>query len=362
MRPERTILMTADTVGGVWTYALELVRALGSRSRVILAAMGALPSRDQRAAAREAGAQLVESRFSLEWMQDPWDDVDAASEWLLKLEGRFRPDLIHLNNFAHGALPWKTPVLVVGHSCVFSWWDAVFHERPPAEWDEYHARVRAGLAAADMVAAPTAAMLASLRRHYGPMARERVVYNGIAAADCRPGEKQPLVFSAGRVWDKAKNIAALAKVARRLQWPIFVAGDPSSPDGHSLCLKDVYLLGRLPPRHVHGWMSRATVYALPARYEPFGLSALEAALCGCALVLGDIPSLREVWGDAALYVDPEDDDALEAALSIIIEDRDLQEALAWRALQRAQRYTAARMARGYEGVYATLAGAAARHE
>ncbi len=32
---------------------------------------------------------------------------------------------------------------------------------------------------------------------------------------------------------------------------------------------------------------------LPARYEPFGLSVLEAALSGCALVLGDIPSLRE---------------------------------------------------------------------
>ena len=62
-------------------------------------------------------------------------------------------------------------------------------------------------------------------------------------------------------------------------------------------------------------MAEASIYALPARYEPFGLSALEAALSGCALVLGDIPSLREIWGPAAIYV-PADDKvgALRAAL------------------------------------------------
>jgi glycogen synthase len=57
------------------------------------------------------------------------------------------------------------------------------------------------------------------------------------------------------------------------------------------------------------WYARASIYALPARYEPFGLSALEAALSGCALILGDIPSLREVWLEAAPYVSPDDESA-----------------------------------------------------
>ena len=63
------------------------------------------------------------------------------------------------------------------------------------------------------------------------------------------------------------------------------------------------------------WMARAAIYALPARYEPFGLTALEAGLSGCALVLGDIPSLREVWGETACFVPPDDRDAVIEVLA-----------------------------------------------
>src|SRR4051812_5194116 len=88
-RPLR-ILMTADTVGGVWTYALELVRALDAYGvQVALAPMGVLPSGFQR---RQASAvpnlELFESAYKLEWMEDPWMDVAAAGDWLLALEQR----------------------------------------------------------------------------------------------------------------------------------------------------------------------------------------------------------------------------------------------------------------------------------
>jgi glycosyltransferase involved in cell wall biosynthesis len=99
------------------------------------------------------------------------------------------------------------------------------------------------------------------------------------------------------------------------------------------------------------WLRRAGIYALPARYEPFGLSALEAALCGCALVLGDIASLREVWGDAALYVPPEDRDALCDTLARVIRSSTLREDLAARARLRARRFTPERMALGYLDLY-----------
>jgi glycosyltransferase involved in cell wall biosynthesis len=65
-------------------------------------------------------------------------------------------------------------------------------------------------------------------------------------------------------------------------------------------------------------MERAAIYVLPARYEPFGLSALEAALSGCALVLGDLPSLREIWGETAVFIPPDDSEALHSAVSALI--------------------------------------------
>src|SRR6476620_12156620 len=120
MTSPRHILMTADTIGGVWTYALELARGLTeSGVRVSIAAMGGSLSREQRWEAQFPGLQVFESGYKLEWMEQPWQDVDAAGEWLLDLSQRLKPDVIHLNNYAHGALEWNAPVLMVGHSCVF---------------------------------------------------------------------------------------------------------------------------------------------------------------------------------------------------------------------------------------------------
>lgn len=87
-----------------------------------------------------------------------------------------------------------------------------------------------------------------------------------------------------------------------------------------------------------------------ARYEPFGLSVLEAAQAGCALVLGDIPSLRENWDGAALFAAPDDDDALRDALRRLIEDDALRARFGARARRRAMFMTAARMADEYLGV------------
>ena len=87
------ILMTTDAVGGVWTYALELARALAPHDlAVTLATMGPPPSADQVDAARAIPELRLEtSAFRLEWMSDAWADVDAAGEWLLDLEADIRP-------------------------------------------------------------------------------------------------------------------------------------------------------------------------------------------------------------------------------------------------------------------------------
>src|ERR1700761_2075676 len=100
------ILMTADTVGGVWTFALDLAQELGPHNvEVCLGALGGELSEAQRAdAATIHNLQIFTSGYKLEWMEDPWDDVAKSGEWLTGLERRLRPSLIHLNSFGHGAL------------------------------------------------------------------------------------------------------------------------------------------------------------------------------------------------------------------------------------------------------------------
>jgi len=350
--------MTTDTVGGVWTYALDLARTLAPRGiRTVLATMGAPLSADQRQEADSVtGLEVAESAYRLEWMENPWEDVRAAGDWLLALEERVRPYAVHLNGYAHGDLPWRAPTLVVGHSCVLSWWRAVKGEDAPDGWSRYREAVARGLAAADAVAAPTAAMLRELERHYGPLAGARVVVNGRDPARFSPAPKEPLIFSAGRLWDDAKNLSALDRVAGGLDWPVLVAGDAAHPDGGEARPEHVRMLGRLRPDALAATMARAAVYALPARYEPFGLSALEAGLCGCALVLGDIPSLREVWGDAAVFVAPDDPDRLREELRRLIADAEHRGRMAARARARALTYTPERMADSYARIYGDLAG------
>ena len=231
-------------------------------------------------------------------MDDPWDDVERAGDWLLGLARRARPDLVHLNGYAHAALPWRRPALVVGHSCVLSWWRAVRGEPAPPAWGRYREAVARGLAGRRLVVAPAAAMLAALARHYGPLAAR----GGSSPTAGRPrtsragAAKEPFVLAAGRLWDEAKNLAALAGSRRA-------------------CLAGARRRRGQPPRRRHG-ADRAAPAPRPPRSPrtwPAGMAAavdLRAARAlravrplgarggpgGCALVLGDIPSLREAVG------------------------------------------------------------------
>jgi glycosyltransferase involved in cell wall biosynthesis len=351
------LLMTADTVGGVWTYAVELACALEARGvQVAIATMGAPLAPHQRAAlAGCEGVQVFESAYRLEWMQDPWADVDAAGDWLLRLEREFRPDLVHLNQFAFGALPFAAPRLVVAHSCVLSWWRAVHGVDAPPEWALYRERVAKGLASAGLVAAPTRAMLATLAGNYGFDGQGLVLPNAADASRFAPGDKKPFILAAGRFWDAAKNLAALERAAPGLPWPVKVAGSVQHPDGGQVAPQAVQCLGELSHAALARELAAASIYALPARYEPFGLSVLEAALAGCALVLGDIASLRETWGDAAVYVRAQDPESLHAALQRLIADDAERTRLAQAARTRALQFTPARQAARYLEAYARLA-------
>ena len=349
------VLMTTDPIGGVWSYSLELCAALGAHGiRVVLAVLGGIASPAQRQqAGRLTNVTLHESSFRLEWMPDPWADLDRAADWLLSLEAVAGANIVHLNHLVHGHLPWSAPVMTVGHSCVLSWWAAVRgrFEPVPDEWQMYRDRVTESLRASAYVVAPTQAMLDELDRLYGPFGRRAVICNGRDRRLFSAGHKERMVLSAGRLWDEAKNITTLAAVAPQIGAPVYVAGEALSPHGTVASFSGVQLLGCLDPSTLAGWYSRAAIYALPARYEPFGLTALEAALSGCALVLGDIASLREVWGPAARYVHPEDREELADVLNELAANEVLRNRYAARAMARARQYTPARQAQQYKVLY-----------
>jgi glycosyltransferase involved in cell wall biosynthesis len=197
-------------------------------------------------------------------------------------------------------------------------------------------------------------MLHQLGRYYGVSAG-RVIPNGREDTSLEPEAKAALVFAAGRVWDPAKNLLALEPVAHGLPWPVYIAGDAQHPaGGPPIQTEHLHLLGRLSALEISAWLRRASIYAFPARYEPFGLSVLEAALGGCALVLGDLPTLREQWDGRAVFVAPEDPAMLRLAIESLIDNPDLRYALAMRARRHALTLSPRRMALAYISLYSEL--------
>lgn len=345
--------MTADVVGGVFTYALDLIAGLTrADDEVALVTFGRAADPEQRRRVLASGVtRWQESTLKLEWMDDPWRDLQAARELLLAVEDETRPDVVHLNCFGHAAAPWRAPTVVVAHSDVYSWWEAVHGQVPPLPWRRYHRWVRRGLDAADGVVAPTATMLQALRRHYGPLrGAASVIHNGssLPAAPIRV-PKEPFALAAGRMWDEGKNLQVVTEAAARLPaGSVRIAGEGGSP-GDGVCL------GPLEASRLAAQRRAAAVFVSPARYEPFGLAILEAARDRCALVLSDIPSLREVWGPAAHYVSPDDPAALADVVDALLRAPARAAQLGARAHERAERYTVAAMTDGYRRLYRELA-------
>ncbi|HEX5990100.1 MAG TPA: glycosyltransferase family 4 protein [Solirubrobacterales bacterium] len=349
------VLIATDTVGDVFAYTVELAAALEAEGvEVVVATMGPRLRREQRAL---LPGRVHESGYRLEWMEGSWVDVAAAGRWLQILEEEERPDVVHLCSYAHGALPLAAPKVAVAHSSVLSWWRAVHGSDAPSQWGHYREQMAAGLDGADAVVAPTRAMLEELERdHRLRPGSAHVIHHGAAEpATASDVGKSALVLGAERVWDAAKNLTTLDAAAARLAWPVTVAGD-LGPMG---TVRFAESTGSLGPAALAELRRSASIFAAPTSYEPSGLGILAAARERCALVLGYIPSLRELWADAAIFVQPGDDRALHDVLETLIEDRSLRAQLAERAQRRAAELSIKRSARAYLKLYRRLAASAA---
>jgi len=348
--------MTADAVGGVWVYASSLAVELARRGwRVTLVTLGPAPRQDQVAPLlSHTGIDLEHADLALEWQDPDGKDRQRVLDYLDALEERVRPDIVHLNGYREALAPWRAPVVVAAHSCVGSWWRACRGTGPEANWQPYLADISAGLSAADRWVAPTAAFRDTIQQLYAPPRPGGVIWNGMETLPDSVGGKDAFILAAGRLWDEAKNIGVLPEAVRRLDWPLHMAGAARQSENFAAAPTGLQILGNLPRAELLAIMQKAGIFVSPAVYEPFGLTVLEAAASRCALVLSDIATFRELWAGAALFVNPRDPAAIEAALTALCRDASLRQRLQHAAKRRAARYTIAAKADAYQQVYTEM--------
>ena len=351
----RTILMTADAVGGVWTYALDLAAGLADHGlETTLALLGPPATPDQVEAARSIpGLRLLETGLPLDWTAEEPAAIRETAAAIRSLACDVGADLVHLNSpaLAVGGLP--APVLGVCHSCLATWWSDVKDGPMPPDFVWRTQALRQGLQACDALAAPTFSFAAATARTY-EIPTPFVVHNGRRFRPAAERSRERLVFTSGRLWDEGKNVGVLDQAAGLIGAPTYAAGPLAGPGGGALDLNHMIALGRLSAQDVAGWLDRASVYASSALYEPFGLGVLEAAQAGCALVLSDIPTFRELWDGAAVFAPPNDAAAFAAAADRLLADEAARLELARKARARAGRYTLERMSAGMLELYRRL--------
>ncbi len=364
------VLVTADAVGGVWTYTRELVTGLARRGvRVTLVSFGEIPTAQQcEWMDGLRGLDFRPTAFRLEWMQEAEQDLEASSEFLMSLIGEIKPEIAHFSQYCYGALPVDLPRVVVAHSDVVGWWQSVHGEEPrDTRWIRwYRDTVTRGLAGASAVVTPSRWMLESITANYTRPAHAAVVYNGRNPGLYNPhSTKDDLALCVGRLWDAAKQVSLLSQCDQKV--PICVTGSDKHPDevlrGARPAFparRRVQFRGTQSEGQLVQLYSRASMYVATPRYEPFGLAPLEAAFSRCAIVANDIPTFHEIWGDTACYFRYNDAEDLARTLARLQGDRELRLTYANLAYHRArQRYTAERMVDDYMNLYASLVPAGA---
>ncbi len=362
----RRLLMTVDAVGGVWTYALDLARGYRDHGvETVLAVLGPPPSTAQADAA--AGIALVQAGVQPEWLADSAAEVHEGGRRLAALAADVGADLVQLNHPALAAGgAFDLPLAAVAHSCVLTWWQAVKHGPIDLALGWRADLTDAGLRAADLVVAPSAAFAAAVQAAYRLPGRPQVVHNGRAPMTLSPAPQKNVAFTAGRLWDAGKNLAVLDAAAARLPVPVRAAGPVAGPNGDAVALRNLELLGNLPEPALAAEFAARPIFVSAALYEPFGLAVLEAAQARCARVLSDIPTFRELWDGAACFVPPDDAEGFARAIVALLADPERRAVLGAAAQERSARYSVRAMTQGMLDLYdalrspSPLAGASGR--
>jgi glycogen(starch) synthase len=356
------VLMTTDAVGGVWTFTRELATGLLQHGcAVALVSLGASPNAEQSEWVQQthqqwsANFQCELTDIPLEWMDDNADAYRSAKELLERIAVDFSADVVHSNQFCFGALSCEVPIVITAHSDILSWADACRGARlESSRWlSQYLTLVRNGLSGAAAIVAPTSWMISALESHFDLPLNRAVIPNGrkIAGASFSSSPRLLQAVTAGRLWDEAKNVRLLGEIDSPI--PLLVAGtDRNRTSTAPEARGQVLYLGAMEEHALHALFRESSIYLCPSKYEPFGLAALEAALCGCAVLANDIPSLQEVWGEGALYF--QDKDSLGSLLDRVCGDPAYLEAARRRSIRRAATYSAGAMTERYLDLFRTV--------
>lgn len=168
----------------------------------------------------------------------------------------------------------------------------------------------------------------------------------------RPDSNREKYIIAVSTMDPRKNFIRLVEAFENIKdksVKLYIIGMSfkafNTPDLQKLVSENVHLPGYIPDDALQAMYQNALLSVYPSLYEGFGLPPLESMTYGCPAVNSDIPALREVSGNAALYVDPYDVKDITAQINRLLEDEELRQELRLKGLEQIKNYSWEKSAR-----------------
>jgi len=336
-------------VGGTEIYLRELLAALAS-----------IDSENEYFVFTnlETGQDLMPKRANFQWKPQAVHAKfrPARIAWeqtILPLEAsRFKLDVLFNPGFTSPIFA-PCPCVTVFHDLqhkrhpeYFRWFDLPFWRF--FLWASVHRAAR-------IIAVSESTRAELLRFYRVPEARIRVIHHGVDPAlfELRRERLEPFVLCVSTLHPH-KNIERLIRAYAREKrdYRLVLAGMRGfHAEAIDRLIDERGVRDRV---ELTGWISRPELYALydralaciyPSTFEGFGMPVLEAMAASVPVACSEIPPLREVAADAALYFDPLDEDALTTALERIVSDEPLRARLSANGRERARGFTWERTAR-----------------
>lgn len=280
-----------------------------------------------------------------------------------------RVDVVHATNFA--APPARAPVIVTVHDLTYAHSPDLVSEDTRRFIDDL---VRRAVSRGAIVHTVSEFVAAEMREHYDLEAnRVRCVYPGLAhvgGGDADAGRRaagvDQYLLALGQI-EPRKNYPTLVRAFDRIAADhpavgLVIAGpggwDQDAFDAARDAARSrdrIRWLGYVPDDVRRDLLAGARGFVYPSRYEGFGHPPLEAMSVGVPTVSSNAGALPEILGDAALMTDADDEVALAAAITKLLDDEAMRAALVARGHARVARYTWTRAADDFAAFYAEVA-------
>lgn len=178
-------------------------------------------------------------------------------------------------------------------------------------------------------------------------ARIRVVHHGVRARPLPDVPREPVALFVGAV-QRRKNVARIVRAFRALpaDWKLVIAGAAGFGAAEAMAAIDespardrIEVTGYVSDAELTRLYARASLCVFPSLDEGFGMPVLEAMAAGVAVITSNRSALLEVAGDAALLVDPQREEEIASAMTVLAGDAAKREELQRRGKERAQHFT-----------------------